>query len=170
MEAQLEIISACQRQSFHYKIENEVWPVYHFHPEFDLLYFKKDSGRVIAGDYIDNFQTGSLFLLSPNIPHAFHASERINNEDDDAVYVVQFSLDSLGKDFLNKYEMEGIHNFLLECRQGYEITGEDCKDACELIEGMNERNTALKLASLISILDILSEFPDNNLNKLTSPA
>ena len=57
MEAQLEIISACQRQSFVYKTEDDVWPVYHFHPEFDILYTKEDTGRIIAGDYIGNFDS-----------------------------------------------------------------------------------------------------------------
>jgi transcriptional regulator GlxA family with amidase domain len=39
-----------------------------------------------------------------------------------------------------------------------------------LLEGMSKSNTTLKFASLISILDILSEGPDKDLQKLTSPA
>jgi AraC-like DNA-binding protein len=170
VDAQLEIISACQRQSFAYKTEHEVWPVYHFHPEFDLLYFKKDQGRVIAGDYIGNFEPGSLFLISPNIPHAFHAEERDVSSQEDAIYVLQFSMDSLGEDLLNKYEMEGIRNFLQEIRQVLEIKGETRNRIAQTIEGMASLSPTSRLAKIILILEILSECKRDNYAALTSPA
>ena len=168
MKVQREIITACQRQSFVYKIEEDVWPVYHFHPEFDLLYFKKDEGRLIVGDYIGAFEKGDILLLSPNVPHALHAQEREIIPGDNAIYVMQFSINSIGKELLNKYEFEDVRNFLESCNQAFKLEGNvltETRSTLENIEGLSP------LAQFSALMEILENFSEHRelLHPLTSP-
>lgn len=168
MKVQREIITACQRQSFVYKIEEDVWPVYHFHPEFDLLYFKKDQGRIIVGDYIGTFKKGDILFLSPNVPHALHAQKRKIVKGDNAVYVIQFSQDSLGKEFIEKYELEDIKKFIESCNQGFKLRGKTLKETASLMEKAEGLSPVKQLSIL---LEILENFADNaqDLKAITSP-
>ena len=170
MQVQREIITACQRQSFVYKVEDDVWPVYHFHPEIDILYFKKDRGRVILGDYIGDFEPGDIFFLSPSIPHALHASERKIIKEDDSLYVIQFSLDSLGQDFLAKYEMEGINNFLNSCNKAYKLQGTLRERIASKMEEMNKCSTTSQFSHLLQLLEMLSESSEKEFHPITSPS
>ena len=168
MKVQREIITACQRQSFVYKIEEDVWPVYHFHPEFDLLYFKKDEGRLIVGDYIGAFEKGDILLLSPNVPHALHAQEREIIPGDNAIYVMQFSINSIGKELLNKYEFEDVRNFLESCNQAFKLEAKvlaETRSTLENIEGLSP------LAQFSALMEILENFSEHRelLHPLTSP-
>ena len=169
MKIQREIITACQRQSYVYKVEEDVWPVYHFHPEFDILYFKKDSGRAIVGDHLGSFNKGSIYFLSPNVPHAFHAHERKILQDDDALYVIQFSFNSLGKELLDKYELEGIKNFLLSCNQGFLLKGPTLVKTQKLMEDIIARSPVKQFSTLLEILENFSENLEKDLLPITSP-
>jgi AraC-like DNA-binding protein len=42
---------------------------WHFHKEYELHLITASSGKVFIGDYIGNFNPGSLFLTGPNLPH-----------------------------------------------------------------------------------------------------
>ena len=42
---------------------------WHFHKEYELHLLVASSGKVFVGDYIGNFNPGSLFLTGPNLPH-----------------------------------------------------------------------------------------------------
>ncbi|WP_407309245.1 AraC family transcriptional regulator [Pseudomonas sp. nanlin1] len=42
---------------------------WHFHKEYELHLLVASSGKVFVGDYIGNFNPGSLFLTGPHLPH-----------------------------------------------------------------------------------------------------
>lgn len=42
----LEVIEATKRWNVRFKIDRDIWPVYHYHPEYDIFSFLKDSGTI----------------------------------------------------------------------------------------------------------------------------
>lgn len=44
---------------------------YHRHPEIEILRIDESRGRILAGDFADNFQPGEIYLFGSNLPHAF---------------------------------------------------------------------------------------------------
>src|SRR5664279_5688982 len=44
---------------------------WHYHPEIELLFFKKSSGTWLIGDHIGHFQSGDVVFLGPDLPHCF---------------------------------------------------------------------------------------------------
>jgi len=47
---------------------------FHFHGEYELIYFSEGYGECIIGDRVTNYEPGSLFLIAPNLPHQFSNS------------------------------------------------------------------------------------------------
>ncbi|MEM7014682.1 MAG: hypothetical protein AAF585_24740 [Verrucomicrobiota bacterium] len=62
---QLEYVPTDKRRSFIFKIDRDIWPVYHFHPEIDILLVLKNTGEFISGDYIGRMEPGTLFMNGP---------------------------------------------------------------------------------------------------------
>ena len=112
MDAQLEIISNCQNSSFNYKFDTNLWTVWHFHPEIDILLNLKNSGHYMCGDYLGDLKPGTLLMIGPDISHGLKTDEP---EDDDpnnpALIALQFSIKSLGEELLHKAEMSSIRNY-----------------------------------------------------------
>lgn len=167
---QLEFIPTGPSQSFIFKIDRDIWPVYHYHPEFDILLSLKDhSGEFISGDHIGKLEEGTLFMNGPNIPHALHSGKKDENDwERPALAVVQFSEHSLGEDLLRKTEMQPIRDFLEEAKYGFQFTGEGARRAAELMLAMRDQSPLEQFVQLLRLLTFLAETPDKK--PLASPA
>lgn len=167
---QLEFIPTGPSQSFIFKIDRDIWPVYHYHPEFDILLSLKDhSGEFISGDHIGKLEEGTLFMNGPNIPHALHSGKKDENDwARPALAVLQFSRDSLGEDLLRKTEMQPIREFLEEARYGFQFSGEGARRAAELMLAMREQSPLEQFVQLLRLLTFLAETPHKT--PLASPA
>lgn len=95
---------------------------YHFHPELELTYIVKGDGKRYVGNHLEDFTTGDLVLLGPNLPHCW----KIEHEEagcDAAAIVIQFGDSFLGDDFMNKPEMQSIRKLFQRSSSGVKFTG-----------------------------------------------
>ena len=169
MDAQLEIISACQTQLFSYKIDTNIWPVWHFHPEIDILLVLKNSGNLIMGDYMGSFEPGTLVMIGPDLPHSFMPFEEDENDvNKPAMICLQFSEESIGNDFLDKPELNAVKTLFSNCKHGLEFTGKTSKDAAKILHRMADENELLRLASMLQLFDLLSQ--SQEYRSLASPS
>ncbi|MFT5126392.1 MAG: hypothetical protein ACI97B_005050, partial [Verrucomicrobiales bacterium] len=122
MEPQLEIIAGLGPQACKYKIDQDLWPVWHYHPEYDILLNLNRSGSYLVGDRLGTFKPGTLIINGSNIPHAFHASEAPPTDHGPAMIILFFSRASLGEELLARSEMAPIRGLLDELKTGFEIT------------------------------------------------
>lgn len=153
-----------------YKIDRDIWPVYHYHPEYDILLSLKDHrGRFISGDHTGPLERGTLIMNGPNIPHALHPG--LPDEEDwsrPALAVIQFSEDSLGREFLDRQEMRPIREFLHAARWGFEFVGDTRDRAAEIILGMRDLGELERLFELFRLLRLFAESSERRV--LASPA
>ena len=99
-----------------------VTPVWHFHPEFEIVYLPlKSQGKRHIGDHISYFNDGDLIFLGPDLPH-FGFSER--REAEHFEIVVQMKEDFLGPLFLQKPEMQAIKNLFEKAKLGLSFHGD----------------------------------------------
>ncbi|MEC5129565.1 AraC family transcriptional regulator [Verrucomicrobiales bacterium BCK34] len=167
---QLEFISTGPSKALIFKIDRDLWPVYHYHPEFDILLSLKDhGGEFISGDHIGQLKKGTLFMNGPNIPHALH-SGRENDGDwaRPSLAVIQFSRESLGEELLSKMEMLAIREFLDEARLGFEFTGSTATKASAMIMEMEHQSPLERFTQLLRLLQLFADSPEKQ--SLASPA
>ena len=169
MDAQLEIINALKTQLFSYKVDIDMWPVWHFHPEIDILLTLKDSGNYIIGDYMGPLHPGNLVMIGPNLPHAFMPfTEDEGNVNNPAMICLQFSPESLGMDLMEKPEMTSVKNLFNRSKYGLEILGETRNQAITILKRMEDENELLRFASLIELFNLLAN--SSELKPLASPS
>ena len=153
-----------------FKIDRDIWPVYHYHPEIDILLSLKDHrGRFISGDYTGPMERGTLIMNGPNIPHALH-SGLADDEDwsKPSLAVIQFSEASLGEDLLERHELKPVRDFLQAARYGFEFFGETRHRAAELILAMQDQGELERFIQLLRLLRLLAESTERRV--LASPA
>lgn len=126
-------------------------PHWHFHPEYEIVYVSNGRGKRHIGDHISYFEEGDLIFLGPNLPH-FGFTEEVFEEH--VEIVVQMKEDFLGKEFLNKPELQGITRLFTRSRQGLSFGGRVKHDVGQrLLEMLNMD----KFDRLLALLDILQE-------------
>jgi len=167
---QLEFIPTGPSQAMIFKIDQDIWPVYHYHPEYDILLSLKDhGGEFLSGDHIGRLQRGTLFMNGPNIPHALHSGKP--DESDWArpsLAVIQFSRESLGEDLLRKHELQAVRDFLDEARFGFEFHGTTAEQAAALILAMEHQSSFERFMQLLRLLHLFAESDEKR--PLASPA
>ncbi len=169
-QPQFELIPKSESQALIYKVDQNIWPVYHFHPEIDILYSLKDhSGEFISGDYTGRLEQGTLFMNGPNIPHALHSGVPDENDDSrPSLAVIQFSEDTLGQELLGKAEMQVVRKFLADARWGFHFFGDTAEQAGELILAMQEQSELERLIQLLRLLNLFANSTERI--QMASPA
>ncbi|MBK1877624.1 AraC family transcriptional regulator [Pelagicoccus mobilis] len=169
IEAQREIITACETQLFSFKADTDMWSTWHYHPEIDILLILKNTGHHITGDCIGEIMPGTLILNGANVPHAFQPSEAPDGDPENpAMLVIQFSEESLGSEFLSKPEMEQIRAFLESTRRSIEFSGKARERVEEMMKLMPQQNATQRLAQFLLILDTLASAPEDERRPLVS--
>ncbi|MDB4927324.1 AraC family transcriptional regulator [Mucilaginibacter sp.] len=110
---------------------------WHYHPEVELIYFKKGNGTQFVGDSIQRFQSGDVVLLGANLPHYWrfddvYFEDEANNLAD--VSVIHFCDNFWGDAFLNLPENAVIRNILQKAKRGIQVTGDEKQQLGKLVE------------------------------------
>jgi AraC-like DNA-binding protein len=143
---------------------------WHYHPEYELVYVRKSTGRRMVGDDIGFFDEGDLVFMGPLLPHVWvNDPVFVRGEAGylaDAI-VVQFIDTFLGERFMQIPEVEAFKNFLWLSNRGMVIKGKARKKITTLMDDMLAMNGLQRLSSLLMIFDILAH--TNEYELLASP-
>lgn len=104
------------------------WPTdlcrWHSHPEYELHLIVATRGKAFVGDYIGEFEPGSLFLTGPHLPHNWITDEVTDPEPvetrDMLVQFSQESVDQLALGFPEFREMDAMFEL---AKSGVEFSG-----------------------------------------------
>jgi AraC-like DNA-binding protein len=91
---------------------------YHFHEEFELTYIVQGRGKRYVGSHMEDFSTGDLVLLGPNLPHCWKVEHDNRDEEDASAIVIQFNGNFLGDDFFDKPELQNIKKLFQRSASG----------------------------------------------------
>jgi AraC-like DNA-binding protein/quercetin dioxygenase-like cupin family protein len=147
-----------------------VKPVWHFHPELELVYIKGGTGRRHIGKHQSHFRHGDLALLGANLPHYGFTEPQSQNE---AEIVIQFNDDFLGEEFLQKPETRKIRELFDRADYGIVFSARIRKTMGPRIEALSTVPPFSRLLSFIKILQELAgtdEYRLLNEEKCPAPA
>ena len=132
-------------------------PTWHYHPEIELVYVEKGSGKVHIGQHLSYFKNGALVLIGPNLPHLGFVQRMTTS---DMEIVAQFKLDFLGPDFFNANEFQLIKQMLDRSASGIRFH-KHVKEAIGLkLKELLEMNPFNRLVYFIKTLQQLAETKD----------
>lgn len=144
----------CLKYARNENIKSNFW---HYHPEIELIFLYKGSGKRQIGSNISYFTDGDLILIGSDLPHCGMTNENTKN---DYEVVIQFSMDFLGSQLWKAPEMMRISALLEKAKSGI-VYGEEVKKALKSkIDALTETSSLTKLMILVEILDQLSHTQD----------
>lgn len=88
---------------------------YHQHPEYEIAWILRSTGRVLIGDSLSRFQAGNVYLLGANLPHIFWNDEDTKEAN---TVVIQFKHDAFGENLFDAPEMREIGHLLAASERG----------------------------------------------------
>ncbi|MEO1257981.1 MAG: AraC family transcriptional regulator [Bacteroidota bacterium] len=126
-------------------------PIWHFHPELELVYVNGGNGKRHIGNHISYFNDGDLIFIGSNLPH-FGFTDRLTANRKQTV--VQMQEGFLGSGFFNIPEMASVQQLLERSKQGLAFHG---RTKYELGRRLEELATLDNYDRLLSFLSILKE-------------
>lgn len=131
--------------------KNNVW---HYHPEFELVYVNGGSGKRQIGSHISYYTNGDLILIGSKLPHCGLTDSLTGNTRET---VVQMKMDFLGNEFFNIPEMKRIQSLLEISRGGMAFFGNTKRKIGEKLEIMEYQTDFSRLLSILNILNELAK-------------
>jgi len=127
---------------------------YHYHPEYELTYIAAGAGKRYVGSHMSDFEKGDLVLLGPNVPHCWKLDADMPGNDGARAIVLQFTMNSISTDFMEKIELSRIKRLLMKASYGINFQG-------GLNNGIKKHLFKLKttdgLKGIITFLEILDQ-------------
>jgi AraC-like DNA-binding protein len=133
---------------------------WHFHPEYELVYISRGSGRRHIGEHISQYNDGDLLLLGPNLPHLGFTHEL--KEPHEQV-VLQMRADFWGPSGLQMPECWPIRTLLERAVGGIAFGSLTRQRVGDRLLQMFGQRPMERLISLLQILNELSEATDYEL-------
>jgi AraC-like DNA-binding protein len=154
----LEKIQPTFGQSFSMRkfeeINPNIQPFWHFHPELEIVYIKKGSGKRHIGNHISYYNGGDLIMLGPNLPH-YGFTDRLAG--DTSEIVVQMKEDFLGRNFFKLPEMQAIETLFERSKAGLSFYGNTKDEVGSRLNSMFYMEPFDALMEYIRVLNILAD-------------
>lgn len=125
---------------------------WHYHPEYELTLITKGYGKRLVGDSYENFETGDLVLLGPDLPHTW-SSDQTDDRSSSAV-VIQFTQEFVNA-FLQLNEFSKVSSLLSASSRGLYFP--NALTVFRSIELLPETSGVEKVTALLTILQKLTE-------------
>jgi AraC-like DNA-binding protein len=162
MRPQLLKVSKAPRHSF--SVRQDIVPYinnrWHYHPEIELIHFKKGEGTQFIGDNIKRFKAGDIVLVGPQLPHYWRFDDKFFEEGNKLqadVRVVHFAENFWGDQFLQLPENVNIKGVLEKARRGLQISGRTRQKVAELLELLLSSDGSMRIMLLVEALNTIAE-------------
>ncbi len=133
---------------------------WHFHREYELIYFLKGQGMRIVGDHISHFSKGELVLVGEWLPHLWR-NDADQPSDSPADYIViKFQKDFDGFNLFSIPELSKINQLLVNSRRGLFFSKKVLPEIHDLILHLSTSKSTEKFISFFRLLHILSQTKD----------
>ena len=127
--------------------------LWHYHPEFELVYVEADAGIRHVGSHISGYTSNDLVLIGSNIPH-LNFDYRLRNDYHQVV--VQLRQDFLGSSIGQTPEFKAINLMFKKASSAIAFHGETKAVVAERMKILKDLGSFEQLLELIEIFQILA--------------
>ncbi len=137
---------------------NELVFPYHMHPNYQLNFVIEGKGKRIVGDHTENYYSGDLVLIGPNLPHYWTYDEQFGKmHGAGTAIIIHFDKDFAGSDFISKPELKPIDEMLEMAHRGIHFKSAELNEVVSKIISLPDEEPLKRLINLINILFELAE-------------
>jgi AraC-like DNA-binding protein len=137
------------------------WPTdlcrWHAHEEYELHLIVETRGKAFIGDYIGDFEPGSLYLTGPNLPHNWITDEGFDSPLPLRDMLVQFSHESMEKLATGFPEFAKVRDMLMSAKSGILFEGFNATFARGHMESIRDHEGPERILAFIRFLVRLNE-------------
>jgi AraC-like DNA-binding protein len=167
MQPSLKKIDTSSKELFHVCKVNEkhFYPLWHFHPQCEIIVIEEGTGTLYIGDGIDHFKPDDIYIFGPNIPHLLRSYPEYFKPESELrsrATVIYFNEDFLGGDFLNFEETQPIKNLFRTAQSGMIISGGSKMKIKKQLYSSIENIGFDRLVSFISLLNFIASKAEHN--------
>lgn len=148
-------------------IQEDILPYFyahlHRHTETQITYVIKGSGTLIAGNIMQPFGPGELFIIGANQPHLFKCDPAYFEKDSTLnIHTLNIYFDSNGylSSLLQFPEMSMIKKFIDSSSQGMHASAENTPMLSDYISRVIQLTQGYRLATFIEMLQTMSKLRD----------
>jgi AraC-like DNA-binding protein len=128
--------------------------LWHYHPEFELVYVEADAGIRHVGTHISGYTHSDLVFIGGNLPH-LNFDYRLKHDYDQIV--IQMKTDFLGTAIPTAPEFDQINQLFKKAAYGISFYGETKQIVSQKLKLMEKPDAFGQLIQLIEIFHILSK-------------
>ena len=140
---------------------------WHYHEEFELIYFLEGQGIRIVGDHISDFKKGELVLVGAWLPHLWRHDLQEAQEQEADFIVIKFRKRFDQINLFALPELSSINRLLKKAERGLYFSQKTKDEVHDLILQMAASDGTKKLILLLEILRVLAM--EEKLMLLSSP-
>jgi len=152
-----------QSFSVRHDVVSHFYNKWHHHPELELVYIIKGSGRQFIGDHVHHFKSGDMILLGADLPHYWRSEDSYFAPDSQQkceAIVVHFTANFLGDTFFNLPENKAIARLLQKAQQAVRIKNDTQKHVSQLLEKLVAAKNSSRIILLLQILEVIANSKD----------
>lgn len=127
--------------------------LWHFHPEYEIVYVEGASGTRHVGDHISGYENSDLVFIGPYIPH-LNFDYGVTTECEQVI--VQMKENFLGKDFLNVPEFTLIKKLFDKADYGVSFSGNTKQVVGEKLKQLPALHHFDRVMLLLQIFQLLA--------------
>jgi AraC-like DNA-binding protein len=131
----------------------------HYHPEIELVYIIKGTGKQFIGDSIHYFKSGDMILVGENMPHLWRSDEKYFSKKAASAceaYVIHFTSACFGATFFHLPENKNLLALLKKAKQGIRIGGNTKSKIVQLMQEILNASATKRILLLIEIIDTIA--------------
>jgi AraC-like DNA-binding protein len=135
------------------------YPHLHRHEESQITWIKEGAGTLIAGNYMEEFKPGDIYVFSANLPHLFKSEPSYFEKDSPKTIhslSIFFNFQGALKPLMEVPEVHFVKRFLESLVSGVKIENDDMPLIAQKIELVRDTKGAQRLAAFINLLHELT--------------
>jgi AraC-like DNA-binding protein/uncharacterized RmlC-like cupin family protein len=139
-------------------VESSSHVLWHYHPEYELVYIPTGRGRRHIGQHHSEYEDGELVFIGPHVPHLSFSYGRQNPYEQ---IVLQLRADWLATAFGQLPELAAIQQLFQRAHQGVTFGPQTRAHIAPLLQTMLTQEAFPRLLSLLHLFELLAQAPDS---------
>ncbi|MEO5682449.1 MAG: AraC family transcriptional regulator [Chitinophagaceae bacterium] len=135
----------------------------HRHNETQITWILKGKGTLIAGNYMQPFKPGDIYLLGANQPHIFKSDPPyFDKRRKMGIHALTFFFNPDGflKPLLELPELKTVKKFVQRSSYGLQLPGQEQKKVVEEMLLVKKAKQGMRLAAFIRMLQIMADIKE----------